>query len=91
MSSYSPQGVNGLTVEQATHNVHVAIRSLLADEYPDLARRRFKEKDSHWYIYTSTRTVVNYLRTTMSTWKGVIWSFGKMFVGGVCEPTLQQT
>lgn len=86
MALLKPHSLNGLTIEEATHNVHLAIRTLLTDEYPDLARRRISRKQQH-YLQSSFNIVKNYLRYNFRTWGNVINSFGKMCIGGVCECT----
>lgn len=94
MALVKPHGLNGLTVEEATKNVHLALRELLTDEYPDLARRRISRKQRH-YLQSSFNIVKNYLINSFRTWWDVIKLFGKMFIGGVCEcaitPQLPQT
>jgi hypothetical protein len=47
--------LNGLTVDQAIQRVHLAIRSLLTDEFPDLAKRRVKDVDEGCSVYSSRR------------------------------------
>jgi hypothetical protein len=85
-SSPQPPRLNGLTVEQATQRVHLAVRSLLTDEFPDLAKRNADRRTdgTQEYLRLTFRTMGNYFKSTWRTWWGVVYSFGKMLVGGIC-------
>ena len=83
----APPKLNGLSVEKATKNVHTAIRGLLTDEFPDLAKRNGSRMKSggQQYLRLTITTMKNYFKAIWKTWWGVVYSFGKMFVGGVCK------
>lgn len=79
--------LDGLTIERATKDVHAAIRGLLSDEFPDLAKRNGGriQSEGQQYLRLTFTTMKNYFKALWKSWWGVIYSFGKMFVGGVCE------
>lgn len=80
---------NGLTVDQATEQVHLAVRALLTDEFPDIAKRKglgLKLKgETGQYLQLTFTTLKNYYKCLWKTWAGVCFCFVKMFIGKVCE------
>jgi hypothetical protein len=83
----APPAIKGLTVNQATQQVHLTIRSLLTDEFPDLASKDAGkiEGGSKEYLNVTLNSINNFTKTMWKTWWGVVYSCMKMFVGGVCE------
>lgn len=76
--------LNGISAEEATKQVHYAIRALLSDEFPDIAKKGPRRSSATGqYLQLTARTMKNYFKATWKTWWGVVYSFGKMLVGGV--------
>ncbi|KAG8804940.1 hypothetical protein FRC18_006954, partial [Serendipita sp. 400] len=80
-----PAEIDETTVDDATERVHFAIRSLVSDEFPDLAQNCGSQgaDEGSQYLHLTLNTVKNYSKTTWKTWWGVAFSFVKIFVGGV--------
>lgn len=76
---------DGPTADQATLKVHLAVRSLLSDEYPDIARRQPKEKNLRWYIYRVSRYIAGYIKINIKFVQTTMLLFVKMLVGGISE------
>ncbi|KIM23393.1 hypothetical protein M408DRAFT_263942 [Serendipita vermifera MAFF 305830] len=77
--------LNTQSIEKATENVHLAIRKLLTDEFPDLAKRKEYRRTSEGqqYLRLTWTSMKNYSKTIWKSWWGVTYSFAKIFVGGV--------
>ena len=81
-----PPKLNGLTVDQATQQVHAALRSLLSEEFPDLTRLRSNRVNSmgEQYLQLSFTSIKNCFKAISRAWIGVVFSFGWMLMGGIC-------
>jgi hypothetical protein len=78
MESTSSSGSNTLddaTIDLATAHVHETIRSLLADEVPDLADNHGHKVLADPYLYISYESFKSYLNFIFGTWFGVAVSF----------------
>jgi hypothetical protein len=80
-------GVNGLTVDEATQRVHLAVRALLVDEFPDLAKRKGLKLNSETgqYLQLTWTSFKSYCKCIWKTWVGVCFCFVKMCLGQMCK------
>ncbi|KAG8824039.1 hypothetical protein FRC17_009190 [Serendipita sp. 399] len=70
-----------MDVDTATAHVHESIRSLLADEVPDLATTKGHSVFNDPYLHLSYNSFKSYVRFVLMTWSGVAVSIYH-FIGG---------
>jgi len=75
MSSGGSNTPDDAAIELATAHVHESIRSLLADEVPDLADSKGHKVFADPYLYLSYESFKSYLNFLFTTWSGVAASF----------------
>lgn len=70
-------------IELATAHVHESLRSLLADELPDLADSKGHKVFTDPYLYVSYESFKSYLHFLYTTWVNVIISFWHLLKGQI--------
>jgi len=85
MSTSPPRAeYDDTTVDLATAHVHEAIRSLLADEMPDLADAKGLRVFDDPYLQLSVKSFRLYLGFMWVTWTSVLGSVPVLFRGQMC-------